>query len=169
MIHDSIGVSSVIKFFEYNWHVRDQWFTWCHQLTTEELLKNRLGGVENILYTLFHIIDVEYSWIRAIQGKEDIAVQFADYQTLNKVKSLSNTFRTEIIDVLQTHSDQIKDELVSVPWETSVLYTRDEILHHIIAHEIHHIGQLSVWARELKLSPVSASFIGRTLKPIHSY
>lgn len=88
---------------------------------------------------------------------------------LNKVKSLSNTFRTEIIDVLQTHSDQIKDELVSVPWETGVLYTRDEILHHIIAHEIHHIGQLSVWARELKLSPVSASFIGRTLKPIHSY
>lgn len=144
MIHDSIGVSSVIKFFEYNWQVRDQWFTWCHQLTTEELLKNRLGGVENILYTLFHIIDVEYSWIRAIQGKEDIAVQFADYQTLNKVKSLSNTFRTEIIDVLQTHSDQIKDELVSVPWETGVLYTRDEILHHIIAHEIHHIGQLSV-------------------------
>lgn len=115
MIHDSIGVSSVMKFFEYNWQVRDQWFTWCHQLTTEELLKNRLGGVENILYTLFHIIDVEYSWIRAIQGKEDIAVQFADYQTLNKVKSLSNTFRTEIIDVLQTHSDQIKDELVSVP------------------------------------------------------
>lgn len=112
MIHDSIGVSLVMKFFEYNWQVRDQWFTWCHQLTTEELLKNRLGGVENILYTLFHIIDVEYSWIRAIQGKEDIAVQFADYQTLNKVKSLSNTFRTEIIDVLQTHSDQIKDELV---------------------------------------------------------
>ncbi|WP_275296265.1 DinB family protein, partial [Bacillus mojavensis] len=79
---------------------------------------------------------------RAIQGKEDIAVQFADYQTLNKVKSLSNTFRTEIIDVLQTHSDQIKDELVSVPWETGVLYKRDEILHHIIAHEIQHIGQL---------------------------
>ncbi|MER0468427.1 DinB family protein [Bacillus cabrialesii subsp. cabrialesii] len=159
----------MIKFFEYNWQVRDQWFTWCHQLTTEELLKNRLGGVENILYTLFHIIDVEYSWVRAIQGKEDIVVQFADYHTLNKVKSLSNTFRTEIIDVLETHSDQIKDELVSVPWEKGVLYTRDEILHHIIAHEIHHIGQLSVRARELKLSPVSANFIGRTLRPIHSY
>ncbi|MCI3987172.1 damage-inducible protein DinB, partial [Bacillus vallismortis] len=24
----------MIKFFEYNWQVRDQWFTWCHQLTT---------------------------------------------------------------------------------------------------------------------------------------
>ncbi|MCY8368609.1 DinB family protein, partial [Bacillus spizizenii] len=47
----------MIKFFEYNWQVRDQWFTWCNQLTTEELLKNHLGGVGNILYTLFHISD----------------------------------------------------------------------------------------------------------------
>lgn len=60
----------MIKFFEYNWQVRDQWFTWCNQLTTEELLKNHLGGVGSILYTLFHIIDVEYSWVRAIQGKK---------------------------------------------------------------------------------------------------
>lgn len=56
MIHDSIGVSSVIKFFEYNWQVRDQWFTWCHQLTTEELLKNRLGGVENIYIPFFILL-----------------------------------------------------------------------------------------------------------------
>ncbi|MCY9259579.1 DinB family protein [Bacillus spizizenii] len=159
----------MIKFFEYNWQVRDQWFTWCNQLTTEALLKNHLGGVGSILYTLFHIIDVEYSWVRAIQGKEDIVVQFADYRTLDKVKSLSNTFRTEIIDFLETNVDEIKDELVSVPWDKEVLYTRDEILHHIIAHEIHHIGQLSVWARELKLSPISSNFIGRKLKSVHSY
>lgn len=101
--------------------------------------------------------------------KEDIVVQFADYRTLDKVKSLSNTFRTEIIDFLETNVDEIKDELVSVPWDKEVLYTRDEILHHIIAHEIHHIGQLSVWARELKLSPISANFIGRKLKSVHSY
>lgn len=48
----------MIKFFEYNWQVRDEWFEWCNHLTTEELLKNRIGGVESILYTLFHIIDV---------------------------------------------------------------------------------------------------------------
>ncbi|MCY8365835.1 damage-inducible protein DinB, partial [Bacillus spizizenii] len=110
-----------------------------------------------------------FSWVRAIQEKEDIVVQFADYHTLDKVKSLSNTFRTEIIDFLETNADEIKDELVSVPWDKEVLYTRDEILHHIIVHEIHHIGQLSVWARELKLSPISANFIGRKLKSVHSY
>lgn len=66
----------MIKFFTYNWQVRDEWFDWCNQLTIEELLKDRRGGVGNILYTLFHIIDVEYSWIRGIQGKEDVAFQF---------------------------------------------------------------------------------------------
>ncbi|QWH42653.1 hypothetical protein EXW53_12305 [Bacillus mycoides] len=38
-----------------------------------------------------------------------------------------------------------------------------EVLRHVIVHEIHHIGQLSIWARELNLQPVSANLIGRGL------
>ena len=155
----------MIKFFEYNWQVRDEWFNWCNQLSTDDLLKDRVGGVGSILYTLFHIIDVEYSWIRAIEGKDDVVVQFNDYNTLEKIKSLSNTFRSDIVKFMQTNSDESNDNLVSVPWDEDN-YTKGEILHHIITHEIHHVGQLSVWARELELSPVSANFIGRDLKSI---
>lgn len=158
----------MIKFFEYNWQVRDEWFDWCTLLTPDELLKDRRGGVGNILYTLFHIIDVEYSWIRGIQGKEDIVFQFADYNTLEKVKSLSDTFRNEIVVGLKTNLDVSKDELVNVSWVEDE-YSKDEILHHIIAHEIHHVGQLSVWARELELTPVSTNFIGRKLRSVHSF
>lgn len=158
----------MIKFFEYNWQVRDEWFDWCNLITPDELLKDRRGGVGNILYTFFHIIDVEYSWIRGIQGKEDIVFQFADYNTLEKVKSLSDTLRNEIVVGLKTNLDESKDELVNVPWDEDD-YTKDEIIHHIIAHEIHHIGQLSVRARELELSPVPANFIGRKLKSVQSY
>jgi uncharacterized damage-inducible protein DinB len=42
-------------------------------------------------------------------------------------------------------------------------YTIGEVLRHIIAHEIHHIGQLSVWSRELGLQPVTANLIGGNL------
>jgi uncharacterized damage-inducible protein DinB len=42
-------------------------------------------------------------------------------------------------------------------------FTHGEILRHVIAHEIHHVGQLSVWARELNLTPPSANVIGRKL------
>ncbi|MGG1397891.1 DinB family protein [Bacillus salipaludis] len=158
----------MIKFFEYNWQIRDEWFDWCKQLPIEELLKERSGGVGSILYTLFHIIDVEYSWLRGSQGKEDIAVRFVDYHTLDKVKLLSDTFRKEIAEFLKIDLAKLKEELVSVPWDVHT-YTFDEILHHIISHEIHHIGQLSIWARELEISPVPANFIGRELKSIHSY
>ncbi|MBD7985547.1 DinB family protein [Sporosarcina sp. Sa2YVA2] len=155
----------MIKFFKYNWQVRDEWFSWCNQLSTDDLLKDRVGGVGSILYTLFHIIDVEYSWIRAIEGKDDVVVQFNDYNTLEKIKSLSNTFCSDIVKFMQTNSDESNDNLVSIPWDEDN-YTKGEILNHIITHEIHHVGQLSVWARELELSSVSANFIGRDLKSI---
>lgn len=35
----------MLKFFEYNWQVRDEWFEWCKQVPKEELLKNRVGGL----------------------------------------------------------------------------------------------------------------------------
>lgn len=152
----------MMKFFKYNWQVRDEWFIWCEQLTNEDLLKKRTGGVGSILYTLFHIVDVEYSWIRCLQGKEDITFQFQDYNSLNKIKSLSNTCRHELMTYLSSDLNENKDELITVPWDDEK-YTKDEIIHHVITHEIHHIGQLSVWSRELELAPVSASYIGREI------
>ncbi|MGN7478563.1 DinB family protein [Solibacillus silvestris] len=157
----------MIKLFEYNWQVRDEWFEWCNQLTIYELSKDRRGGVGNILYTLFHIIDVEYSWIRGIQGKEDIVFQFDEYNTLEKVKSLSDKARKEIVEFFKTNSDS-KEKFVRVSWDEEK-YTSEEILHHIITHEIHHVGQISIWARELEISPVPANFIGREIKSLQSY
>ena len=128
----------MIKFFKYNWQVRDEWFEWCKELSTEELLRERTGGVGSILYTLFHILDVEYSWVRGIQRKEDVIVPFTDYNTLGKVKSLSDQYRKEIYAFLKAGFEEIKEEKISVAWDNE-LYTIDEILHHILAHEIHHI------------------------------
>jgi uncharacterized damage-inducible protein DinB len=152
----------MLKFFSYNWRVRDEWFDWCKQLSDEELLKERVGGVGSILKTLFHIVDVEYSWLRGIQGKEDIIVQFDDYHTLEKVIGLSEQYRMEIEPFLKTFIDENKEKNVRVPWDEGE-FSIDEIIHHVIAHEIHHIGQLSVWSREVGLNPVPANFIGRKL------
>ncbi len=48
-------------------------------------------------------------------------------------------------------------------------FTFGEIMRHVIAHEIHHIGQISVWIRELGIDPVSASVIGRGLYSIENH
>jgi uncharacterized damage-inducible protein DinB len=148
--------------FRYNWMVRDEWFELCKQISMEELLLKRVGGAGNILYTLFHIADGEYSWIRGIQGKPDIQVQFESYMTLQQIKELSDSWRIEVHRFIETWSNDFENELVTASWmERS--FTKGEILRHLIAHEIHHMGQLSIWVRELGLQPVSASVIGRGL------
>jgi uncharacterized damage-inducible protein DinB len=152
----------LIKLFYYNWMVRDEWFELCKQVPNEELLRNRIGGVGSILYTLFHISDVEYSWIRGIQGKPDIQVQYENYKTLEQVKKLSDSWVQETKSFLDAWSNDLENEIVTVPW-TEGRYTKGEILRHVIAHEIHHMGQLSIWAREIGIQPISANVIGRGL------
>ncbi|AWX58209.1 DUF664 domain-containing protein [Brevibacillus brevis] len=149
-------------FFQYNWQVRDEWMVWCKQLPPEELLREQTGGAGTILYTLFHIADVEYSWLRGVQGKPDIQVAFETYKTLEKIKELSNAWRVELIDFIENWSEEMENESVKVAWDDEV-YTKGELLRHVIAHEIHHMGQLSIWARELGIPPVSANVIGRGL------
>ncbi|EMT50917.1 hypothetical protein I532_19966 [Brevibacillus borstelensis AK1] len=149
--------------FHYNWMVRDEWLELLKQLPREELLRSRVGGAGSILYTLFHIVDVEYSWIIfGIQGKPDTEPNFGDYQSLDRVKDFSDSCRSEIASFLESWSGENEREKVTVSWSETA-YTQGEIVRHVIAHEIHHMGQLSIWARELGLQPVSANFIGRGL------
>ncbi|MBT2687635.1 DinB family protein [Bacillus sp. ISL-47] len=155
----------MLTLFRYNWQVRDEWFGWCRNLSLEELKAERTGGAGGILQTLFHIVDVEYSWVCVIEGKEVKDPLYSDYGTLEKVKVLSDGYRIELEEFFQKEWPIQGDEQVSPPWMEG-LFKKEEILHHIIAHEIHHIGQLSVWARELNREPVSANLLGRTLEGI---
>jgi uncharacterized damage-inducible protein DinB len=152
----------LINLFRYNWMVREEWFELCKQIPSDELLRKRIGGVGGILYTLFHIVDVEYSWIRGMQSKTDIQVQYDNYKSLQQVRELSDSWRNEIQLFLQTLTNDFENEIVIVPW-TEGRYTKGEILRHVIAHEIHHMGQLSIWVRDLGFQPVSANVIGRGL------
>ncbi|WP_192043652.1 DinB family protein [Paenibacillus rhizovicinus] len=148
--------------FQYNWMVREEWFTWCEQVSTEELLRTRIGGAGSILYTLYHIADVECSWIRSIQGMPDIPENYASCRTLEQVRAISADRINETKKFLHTWSDAFDTEIVTASWMKDP-FTKGEILRHVIAHGIHHTGQLSIWARELGLQPVSANFIGRGL------
>ncbi|PNB77304.1 damage-inducible protein DinB [Pseudomonas sp. FW305-BF6] len=153
----------MITFFEYNWQVRSEWLELCETLPKEELLKERVGGIGNILHTLLHIVDVEYSWIRCIQGKPDVEFNFDKYETVESIRDLSNELQIECKQFLQSRSSEMEyNTPVKASWSKNE-YTKGEIVRHIIAHEIHHIGQLSIWARELGIQPISANLVGRNL------
>ncbi|WP_445477431.1 DinB family protein [Lysinibacillus irui] len=152
-------------FFKYNWMVREDWFRWCEDLSEEELLQNRTGGMGSILHTLFHIIDVEWSWIRILQGKTDFQESFDDYNSLEKVRQLAAAFHSEVGNFVNQWDDSMEERLLHNTLEDGRIetHTWGEIVRHTIAHEIHHIGQLSIWAREMGRAPVSANLIRRGL------
>ncbi|GLX69022.1 DinB family protein [Paenibacillus glycanilyticus] len=151
--------------FQYNWLVREEWYRWCEDIPVEELLRVRTGGVGGILHTLFHIADVEWSWIRALQGKPDFQESFDGYRSLEKVRQLDASFRQEVVEFVQSW-DESMETLPLYDMQNDGKFTGHswgEIMRHVIAHEIHHIGQLSVWSRELGKKPVSANLIGKGL------
>lgn len=152
---------TLLPLFRYNWKVRNDWFEWCDQLSEDELLRKRTGGVGGILHTLFHIVDVEYSWISSLQGKPEFYGRFDDYQNLDQVKNLSEGFHTEVNNFLEKWSDEMEGTTLTETLEDgrTLTFTHGDILRHTIAHEIHHIGQLSVWSRELHLQPISANLL----------
>ncbi|MCM3782646.1 DinB family protein [Neobacillus mesonae] len=151
--------------FKHNWMLREQWYEWCQDIPHEELLKERTGGVGGILKTLFHIVDVEWSWIQVLQGKPDFQEDFENYNTLEQVRELDKRFREDIEDFVNSWDDSMErnpfydergDEQVDIDaW--------GEIMRHTIAHQIHHLGQISVWAREIGKQPLSPNVIGKGL------
>ncbi|MFD2868400.1 DinB family protein [Kurthia populi] len=148
-------------FFEYNWQKREEWFDWCEKLSEEQLWQERVGGVGSIGETLLHIVGVEYSWICDILEKTDEAVP---RHSLAGIRTLSNELRPEIVAFLTTKYDPQQ-----IVVDHGDRHTIDAILHHIIIHEIHHIGQLSVWARELHLAPISANYVREHFPSLEKY
>ncbi|CAM3724915.1 DinB family protein [Alicyclobacillus pomorum] len=151
--------------FHYNWQVRDDWFSWCEDVPEDELLKTRIGGVGGILKTLFHIVDVEYSWIRVLQGKTEFEEPFEAYSSLGKVRDLSKQLHAEVEPFVASWTPEMerKELTLQRPNGEWITYRHGEIMRHVIAHEIHHIGQLSVWAREIGREPITANLIRRGL------
>ncbi|MFS0871963.1 DinB family protein [Paenibacillus xylanilyticus] len=152
-------------FFRYNWIVREQWYAWCEDIPLEELLRPRTGGVGSILQTFFHIIDVEWSWLQLLQGKPDDPEDFEDYKSLEAVRQYDRKLRPDV-EAFVVAWDASMEKKAYIPPESKDKVAQEswgEVMRHVIAHEIHHMGQLSVWARELNKKPVSANVIGKGL------
>ncbi|MBB3112199.1 putative damage-inducible protein DinB [Paenibacillus phyllosphaerae] len=155
----------MLKLFEYNWQVREDWFNWCETVNEEELLKQRTGGVGSILYTLYHIINVELGWISGMQGSQGQFRHFEDCNSVAKLREYSAQSHAQIAPFLYAWDGSLQDRILKDQnhegeWEQ---FRYGEVLQHVLVHEIHHIGQLSIWSRELGKQPVTANLIRRGL------
>lgn len=117
------------------------------------------------MQTLFHVVDVEWSWIRSLQGKQDFEEGFDKYNTLEAIMDLDKLFRPEVEQFVFSWNDSMENRPFydHRPDGSVQVYAWGEVLRHNIAHQIHHMGQLSVWAREIGKQPVSANLIRKGL------
>ncbi|MCA1058934.1 DinB family protein [Rossellomorea aquimaris] len=153
----------MLELFTYNWQVRDDWFEWCRDIDPEELLKERTGGMGSILKNLFHVADCEQIWMNQLQGTPVIRKNLHSISTLDEVIGFSRETRqqTENFLSLWTPAYEKKEFTMTSKSGNSYTFTYKKVLQHIVTHEIHHMGQLSVWAREIGIKPVSSDLIFR--------
>ncbi|AZN41321.1 DinB family protein [Paenibacillus albus] len=156
----------MLKLFQYNWQVRNDWFNWCETVDAEELMRRRTGGLGSILPTLYHIVAVEYGWLcGGIQERPIIIPSFEEIASLQRIKDFSARCHQEVASFVHSWNENMEERImidITDDGEEEA-HACGEVMRHVIAHEIHHIGQLSVWAREIGKKPVTANLIGRGL------
>ncbi|WP_226087875.1 DinB family protein [Mesobacillus sp. S13] len=149
--------------FLYNWQVREDWFNWCKSLSLEELQAERIGGMGSILKNLIHVIDCELLWINYMLEEPH------DYPEKNSISNLDEVIRYSIFTktITETFLRNLPNDYENKKIHrdgkggTSFTFTYGKIIRHLITHEVHHIGQLSIWSRELELKPISSDLIVR--------
>ncbi|SFC87562.1 Uncharacterized damage-inducible protein DinB (forms a four-helix bundle) [Bacillus sp. 491mf] len=161
--HFLYGVISLIDLCHYNWQVREEWFKWCETIAIEELTKKRAGGMGSIIHTLFHVIDCEQLWINQMQGTAVIKKDINTISSLSDVKTFSIITKPVTQRFLESYALDTGERILEVKSKNgnSFSFTYERIIRHIITHEIHHIGQLSVWSREIGIEPVSSDLLIR--------
>ncbi|MBD8033379.1 MULTISPECIES: DinB family protein [Solibacillus] len=153
----------MLTLFQYNWQVRDDWFQWCESIPEEEFYKERTGGMKSIRETLIHIIDCELLWLNSMLESKIVFEARNEITDLNAVKAYSIFVKAHTKKFIEHLPSDYEKCIVKVTRRDGTIlhFTQKKILAHIITHEIHHIGQLSIWARELALKPISSDLIVR--------
>lgn len=91
---------------------------------------------------------------------------YEDCPDLASIKAFSDWAWLELEPWVRNFKTEMESQLLDLTHELDhdAPYTYGEVIRHVIAHEIHHVGQLSVWVRELGLKPPSSNLIRRDLE-----
>ncbi|MBU5211710.1 DinB family protein [Heyndrickxia oleronia] len=98
-----------------------------------------------------------------MQGTSVLKKEFNSFSTLEEVSEFSQSTRMITKNFLMNWNKEQEDKLLYITRKDgSVLsFPYGKVIRHLISHEIHHIGQLSIWSRELGLKPVNSDLIIR--------
>jgi uncharacterized damage-inducible protein DinB len=151
--------------FLYNWQVRADWFEWCKSIPVEELQAERVGGMGSILKNLIHVIDAELLWINYMRKEPYFYPEKKSIANLDLDDVIKFSIYTKKIteNFLQNLTEDYENQKLQIHGKGGTIYTftYGKIIRHVISHEIHHIGQLSIWSRKMDIKPISSDLIIR--------
>ncbi len=80
-----------------------------------------------------------------------------------EIIQLSRDLRIEVKSFIKLWNSEMEHKTLNIDFGggNGILCTYGEAIRHIIAHEIHHLRQLSIWAREIGINPINVNFIHR--------
>lgn len=145
--------------FDYNWQVRSDWFAWCADLSQEELVQKRHGGMQSFVHTLYHVIYCEHIWVSQLLGREIHVPAMEEVTTLQQVCTFEETTR-KLTEEWFAREDEFQHAVLDLRGRT---FSHVKVMLHIATHEVHHIGQMSVWAREIGKVPVNCDVLPRDI------
>ncbi|MFS0782582.1 DinB family protein [Bacillus sp. 1P06AnD] len=90
---------------------------------------------------------------------------FDHVNSIEKRKKLNEQYHKEVSTFVNLWNPSMETRILYEQTPNGHIQTStwNEVMHHIIVHDIHHIGQLPVWAREEGITPVTANVIGRNI------
>ncbi len=77
------------------------------------------GGVGSIMKTLVHVVDAGYSYVRLLQGKPDVELNYELSNELPNVEIFSDPMGAEVRTFIESWSHEVEAQIVRVPqWES---------------------------------------------------
>jgi uncharacterized damage-inducible protein DinB len=147
-LNTTMEISDFKELFTYNHTVRQNYIdSLKHNLSWEDVIKNRETGWLSLKDTLLHIIWVEDSWINySIQGLEDPNRPFpySSYNSWNAIEDYNLNSTSKInnyLDSLRPDDLMTPVSRLNIDRIRRTTIVRD-VLIHVIVEEVHHRGEI---------------------------
>lgn len=126
--------------------VRKGLITVIEKFDEEDLKYKPYPGGWTVGQIMVHIANAEEGWFRYAVTKEieewPEGLQFENYPTREKILALLDTVHAKTENYLRSLSEKDLSTEIDTPWGESIPLQR--IIWHVIEHEIHHRGELSL-------------------------
>jgi uncharacterized damage-inducible protein DinB len=151
-----VPLDTIKELFVYNYWARDRQLEACATLTNEQFLRSVGNSFPSLRDTLVHLLGAEWIWLERWRGGSPQGLPSAtDYPTLAALKEAWQPVELGVRDYLGGLTDETYSSRLSFTNAKGETWTYPvwRSLLHVSNHQTYHRGQVTMFLRQLGLSP----------------